>query len=171
MLPSASKFKGSAPVASNTTPIANNTTPVTSNTTPVASDTVSVANDVTPITSDTAPVANDTTLVANDMTPVVNDTTLVASDTVSITNDTTPIASDTTPIVDVASGTPMLHHKYGYELPKIERSLFLPITITGHETKALVDNGTEIDIINTRLVERWKLSLQSIRNLNIEGIQ
>jgi hypothetical protein len=122
MLPSASKFKGTAPVASDTTPVASDTTPVASDTTPVVSD-------------------------------------------------TTPVVSDTTPSVGAASGTPMLRHEYGYELPKIERSLLLPVTIAGHEAEALVDNGAEIDIISARLVERWKLPLQPIRNLNIGGIQ
>jgi hypothetical protein len=111
-----------------------------------------------------APVANDTTLVASDTTSVANDTTPIA-------NDTTPVASDTTPSVGAANSTSMLRHEYGYELPKIERLFLFSVTIAGHETEALVDNGAEIDIISARLVERWKLPLQPIRNLNIGGIQ
>jgi hypothetical protein len=95
----------------------------------------------------------------------------IASDTTPVANDTTPVASDTTPSVGATSGTPMLRHEYGYELPKIKRSLLLLVTIAGHKTEALVDNGAEIDIISARLVERWKLPLQLIRNLNIGGIQ
>jgi hypothetical protein len=126
MLSSASKFKGTAPVASDTAPVASDTASV-------ASDTASVASDTAPIASDTAPVASDTAPVAS---------------------DTAPIANDVAPSVDAASGTSMLRYEYGYELPKIERSLLLPVTIAGHEAEALVDNGAEIDIISARLVER-----------------
>jgi hypothetical protein len=88
-----------------------------------------------------------------------------------VASDTTPVASDTAPSVGAANGTSMLRHEYGYELLKIERSLLLPVTIAGHEAEALVDNSAEIDIISARLVERWKLPLQPIKNLNIGGIQ
>jgi hypothetical protein len=152
-----SKFKGSTLIVNDTVPITSNTAPVTNDTAPIINNTTPVTNDTTLVTNNTTPVVNDTTSIASDTTPVVNDT-------ISIINDTAPITSDTTPIIGGASDTPMLHHEYGYKLPKIKRSL---LSIA----EALVNNDAEIDIISVRLVEKWKLLLQLIRNLNIEGIQ
>ena len=37
---------------------------------------------------------------------------------------------------------------YGYQLPKIERSLITTVKIAGHKANALVDCGAEIDLIS-----------------------
>jgi hypothetical protein len=155
MLPPTSKFKGSTPIVSDTTPVVSDTTPVVSDTTPVVSDTTPVVSDTTPVVSDTTPIVSDTTPIVSDTTPVVSDTTPVVSDTTPVVSDTTPVVSDTIlvtsetiPSVGAASGASMLRHEYGYELSKIERSLLLPVTITGHEVEVLVDNSAEIDIIS-----------------------
>jgi hypothetical protein len=72
-----------------------------------------IVNDTTPITNDTIPITNDTTLI-------VSDTTSIANDTTSVDSDTIPITDDAIPTIEIATSTPILHHEYSYELPKIE---------------------------------------------------
>jgi hypothetical protein len=59
---------------------------------------------------------------------------------------------------------------HGYKMPKIERLLITNILIAGYNTDALVDCGAKIDLISNRIVQHWKLPLQTMRNLNIGAI-
>jgi hypothetical protein len=47
-------------------------------------------------------------------------------------------------------------------MSKIERSLITNVLIAGYNIDALVDCGAKIDLISDHVVQRWKLSLQTM---------